>query len=177
MERETGEKEGGLNCSMRCVLEFFLLEGRRTSQDAETSIDFWGATLSLVLGIFIIGPVIATSNFWKFDTCWKKNKLILYGLKCVRTIFVHGYINLLSMLPGYFIYPAEQVPGAYQVWVRYGYVPGTPRGVLNYFNRFDRPIRSSVRLGAGSDTAGCGSGTAICSQIQKIQKIKCMSEI
>jgi hypothetical protein len=81
------------------------------------------------------------------------------------------------MLPGYFIYPAEQVSGAYRVRVRIGYVPGTPRGVLNYFNRFDRPIWSPVRLGAGSGTAGCGSGTAGCGQTQKIQKIKCMSEI
>jgi hypothetical protein len=32
--------------------------------------------------------------------------------------------------------------------VRYEYVPGTPRGVLNYFNQFDRPIQSPVRLGA-----------------------------
>jgi hypothetical protein len=56
--------------------------------------------------------------------------------------------HILSMLPGYFIYPAEQVPGAYRVWVHVGYGTGTPRGVLNYFNRFDRPIRSLVRLGA-----------------------------
>jgi hypothetical protein len=29
------------------------------------------------------------------------------------------------MLPGYFIYPAEQVPGAYRVRVRVGYGTGT----------------------------------------------------
>jgi hypothetical protein len=39
------------------------------------------------------------------------------------------------------------VSGTGTHWVRYGYVPGTPRGVLHYFNRFDRPIRSPVRLG------------------------------
>jgi hypothetical protein len=69
---------------------------------------------------------------------------------------------LYYMLLGYFIYPAEQVSGAYRVRVHVGYstgyVPGTPRDVLNYFNRFDRPIRSPVRLGAGSGTAGCGHG-------------------
>jgi hypothetical protein len=81
------------------------------------------------------------------------------------------------MLRGYFIYPAEQVPGAYRVRVRVGYGTGMPRGVLNYFNRFDRPIWSPVRLGVGSGTAECGSGTAGCSQTQKNQKIKCMSEI
>jgi hypothetical protein len=58
-------------------------------------------------------------------------------------------------------------------WIWYGYIQGTPRGVSNYFNQFDMPIRSPVQL----DTTGCSSGMAGYDQTKKIQKIKCMSEI
>jgi hypothetical protein len=58
-------------------------------------------------------------------------------------------------------------------WVWYRYIQGTSRGVSNYFNQFDTPIRSPIRL----DTTGCGSGMAGYDQTKKNQKVKCMSEI
>jgi hypothetical protein len=82
------------------------------------------------------------------------------------------------MLPGYFIYPAEQVPGAYQVRVGYGTGAYRVRHVAYWIILIGLTGRYGwVRLGAGSGTAGCSSGTATCGQTQKIQKIKCMSEI
>jgi hypothetical protein len=63
------------------------------------------------------------------------------------------------MLPGYFIYPAEQVPGVYRVWVRVGYGTGTYRvrhvaywiiliGLTGRYGHRYGWVRDPIRLGA-----------------------------
>jgi hypothetical protein len=96
------------------------------------------------------------------------------GLYCQIWLFwLETYVTRVLHIPSRTSTGCVSDTGTVRVRIGYGYVPGTSRGVLNHFNRFDRPIRSPVWLG----TAGCGSGTAECSQTQKIKKIKCMSEI
>jgi hypothetical protein len=72
--------------------------------------------------------------------------------------YFHRYY---AMLPGYFIYPAEQVPGAYRERVRVGYGTGTYRvrhvaywiiliGLTGRYGLRYGWVRDPVRLGAVS---------------------------